>query len=374
MSFSAFDEQAMRRALELAERGLYTTDPNPRVGCVIARTAEIVGEGWHARAGEPHAEVFALQAAAERARGATAYVTLEPCNHHGRTPPCVDALLAAGIARVVYAIRDPNPRVDGSGAARLQAAGVTTEVGLLQAEAAALNQGFLKRMSLGRPFVRLKTAASLDGRVALANGESRWITSEAARADVQHWRARSSAILTGFGTAVADDPQLNVRLADVERQPLRVLLASSVRVPVSLKMFEPPGRALVIGAVGAGRDGQALRSAGIEVELVEGVAGRLSLPAVLATLAKRQVNEVLVEAGPTLSGALLDASLVDEWLLYLAPKLLGSSARPLADVPSPPRLASAQRFAIVDTARVGDDLRIRLVPSDANDPPPPRLG
>jgi diaminohydroxyphosphoribosylaminopyrimidine deaminase/5-amino-6-(5-phosphoribosylamino)uracil reductase len=283
-------------------------------------------------------------------------------------------LLAAGIARVVYAIRDPNPRVDGSGAARLQAAGVTTEVGLLQAEAAALNQGFLKRMSLGRPFVRLKTGASLDGRVALANGESRWITSEAARADAQHWRARSSAILTGFGTAMADDPQLNVRLADVERQPLRVLLASSVRVPVSLKMFEPPGRALVIGAVGAGRDGQALRSAGIEVELVEGVAGRLSLPAVLATLAKRQVNEVLVEAGPTLSGALLDASLVDEWLLYLAPKLLGSSARPLADVPSPPRLASAQRFAIVDTARVGDDLRIRLVPGDANDPPPPRLG
>src|SRR5690349_21203022 len=223
MSFSAFDEAAMRRALELAERGLYSTQPNPRVGAVLARDDEIVGEGWHERAGEPHAEPIAIRAAGERARGATAYVTLEPCCHHGRTPPCADALLAAGVRRVVFAIADPNPRVNGGGARLLREAGVTVESGLLAKEASDLNAGFLLRMREKRPFIRLKSAASLDGRTALANGASQWITSEASRADVQQWRARSSAVLTSADTVLADDPRMDVRI-ESSRQPLRVVL------------------------------------------------------------------------------------------------------------------------------------------------------
>jgi diaminohydroxyphosphoribosylaminopyrimidine deaminase/5-amino-6-(5-phosphoribosylamino)uracil reductase len=362
MNWSEFDIAAMRRALQLAERALYTTDPNPRVGCVIARGSEIVGEGWHERAGEPHAEVFALRAAGERAQGATAYVTLEPCNHHGRTPPCVDALLAARVARVVFAIRDPNPRVNGTGAARLEAAGVRVEVGLLEAEAAQLNAGFLQRMRSGRPFVRLKTGASLDGRVALADGASRWITSDAARADVQHWRARSSAILTGAGTIAADDPALTVRLPNAERQPLRVVLQTELALDISRRVFAPPGKVLVIGAQHAEAAAQRLRAHGVEVELVPQHVGGLDLVAVLQVLARRQANEVLVEAGPTLSGALLSQGLVDEWLLYIAPKLLGASARPLAAIASPTELAYALRFENVETLKVGDDVRMRLVP------------
>ncbi len=362
MSWSEFDSAAMRRALELAERALNTTDPNPRVGCVIARGTEIVGEGWHERAGEPHAEVFALRAAGDRAQGATAYVTLEPCNHHGRTPPCVDALLAARIARVVFAVRDPNPRVNGTGAARLEAAGVRVEVGLLEREASALNPGFLKRMRHGRPFVRLKTGASLDGRVALASGASRWITSEAARADVQHWRARSSAILTGAGTIAVDDPALTVRLPSAERQPLRVVLQSKLELDSARRVFAGPGQVLVIGAVDAAAQAERLRARGIDVELVPAGAVGVDLAAVLDVLARRQVNEVLVEAGPTLSGAFLSQGWVDEWLLYVAPMLLGTSARPLAAVTSPLELAQALRFENIETLKVGDDVRMRLVP------------
>jgi diaminohydroxyphosphoribosylaminopyrimidine deaminase/5-amino-6-(5-phosphoribosylamino)uracil reductase len=250
VKFSPFDEAAMRRALELAARGLYSTHPNPRVGAVLARDQEIIGEGWHERAGEPHAEPIAIRAAGERARGATAYVTLEPCNHHGRTPPCVDVLLASGVRRVVYAIGDPNPRVNGAGAARLRAEGVTVESGLLAHEAEELNAGFLLRMREGRPFIRLKSAMSLDGRTALANGASRWITSDAARDDVQHWRARSSAVLTSASTVLADDPRLDVRI-DTPRQPLRVVLDRRRRVRKSARILRSPGEVLVFAAATA---------------------------------------------------------------------------------------------------------------------------
>lgn len=368
-AFSPFDEAAMRRALELAERGLYTTQPNPRVGAVLARDNEIVGEGWHERAGQPHAEPVAIRAAGERARGATAYVTLEPCNHHGRTPPCVDALLAAGVARVVYAVGDPNPRVNGSGAQRLREAGVKVESGLLEAQAAELNAGFFLRMREGRPFVRLKSAASLDGRTALANGESKWITSEEARADVQHWRARSSAVLTSAATVLADDPRCDVRI-DTPLQPLRVVLDRRRQVRANARILRAPGDALLFAAEHArGASARRRRPAADEtlgrarIERVRVTRGHLDLRRVLARLAERQVNELLVEAGPRLGGALLAAGLVDEWVLYIAPRLLGADARPLAALNRIGKLAKAPRFEVVDSRPIGPDLRLRLRPA-----------
>ncbi|MEZ5460056.1 MAG: bifunctional diaminohydroxyphosphoribosylaminopyrimidine deaminase/5-amino-6-(5-phosphoribosylamino)uracil reductase RibD [Steroidobacteraceae bacterium] len=362
--FSAFDATAMHRALELAARGLETTHPNPRVGCVVAQGERIVGEGFHARAGEPHAEVFALRAAGEAARGATAYVTLEPCNHHGRTPPCVDALLAAGIARVVYASHDLDPRVDGAGAARLRAAGITVEGGLLEAEADDLNAGFLSRLRRGRPWVRLKLAMSLDGRTALASGESRWLTSEAARADVHAWRARSDAVLTGIGTVLADDPQLTVRrVQGVARQPLRVVLDSRLRLPPDAKMLREPGETLLLTTASASSAPAGLRggSAGPRIETaVADPAGRVQLDAALRRLGELGLNEVWVEAGATLSAALQAAGLVDEWVLYVAPVLLGADARPLLDMPGAARLANAPRLRVIDVQPVGADVRIML--------------
>ena len=361
--FSPFDEAAMRRALELAERGLYSTHPNPRVGAVLAFEDEIVGEGWHERAGQPHAEPNAIRAAGERARGATAYVTLEPCSHHGRTPPCVDALLAAGVRRVVYAVGDPDPRVSGRGAQRLREAGLTVESGLMEREAAALNAGFLMRMRKGRPLVRLKSAASLDGRTALANGQSQWITSEAARADVQHWRAQSSAVLSSAATVLADDPRLDVRI-DTPRQPLRVILDRRRQVPRDARGLAAPGEAWLFAALPASRRRTAIpESVGpARLERVRAVRGHLDLKRVFARLAELQINEVLVEAGPRLSGALFAAGLVDEWLLYVAPKLLGDGAKPLATLGRLTRLAAAPQFEILDSRQVGPDLRLRLVP------------
>ncbi len=369
--FTAFDERAMRRALALAERGLETTDPNPRVGCVITRGEAIVGEGWHVRAGEAHAEVGALREAGARAVGATAYVTLEPCCHHGRTPPCADALIEARLARVIYAVRDPNPRVDGGGAARLAAAGITVASGLLDAEAAALNAGFLQRMRSGRPWVRLKTAASLDGRTALANGESRWITGDAARADVHDWRARSSAVLTGIGTVLADDPRLDVRRAvPLVRAPARIILDSQLRMPSAARLFGAPGEVIILHAAD-GRtaldSGAVLAARGARVEAVAAAApgasiGRVDLAAAMRRLGELAMNELWVEAGPTLAGALLEAGLVDEWLHYLAPTLLGPAARPLVALPPLERLDAARRFTIGDVVTLGTDLRIRLVP------------
>lgn len=371
--FSDFDRRAMQRALELAARGLGSTDPNPRVGCVIARGGDVVGEGWHRRAGEAHAEVVALREAGARAAGTSVYVTLEPCSHEGRTPPCVEALIEAQVARVVYAIDDPNPQVDGQGAQRLRAAGVAVEAGLLAAEAAELNPGFLKRMRTGLPWVRVKLAMSLDGRTALARGESRWITGEAARADVQHWRARSSAILTGVGTVLTDDPRLDVRLhaeADAQgaRQPLRVVLDSHLRTPPGARLFSTGGEVLILTAQSSFQDvqsGMRLTQGGARIEAAPETDGRLSLEAVLARLGELEVNELQVEAGPTLAGELVRLSLADELLVYLAPRVLGNRARPLLALPEPPTLSEAQAFSMVEARMIGDDWRLRLRPRAA---------
>lgn len=362
MSFSAFDEAAMRRALELAERGLLTTHPNPRVGAVIARDDRIVGEGWHEKAGSPHAEPLALRAAGEHARGATAYVTLEPCCHYGRTPPCADALLAAGVKRVVFAIRDPNPRVNGGGAKLLRDAGVVVESGLLEKEAAELNAGFLMRMTRGRPFVRLKSAASLDGRTALANGRSQWITGEEARADVQLWRARSAAMLTSADTVLADDPRLDVRI-ETTRQPLRVVLDRRRRVRKSARILAPPGEVLMFSGPALTKQRPAPEMLGAaRIERLKLERGKLDLARVFARLGELEINEVMVEAGPRLSGALLAAGFVDEWLLYVAPKLLGKDAKPLATLAGLTRLESAPEFTLEESVALGPDLRLRLRP------------
>jgi len=373
----------MARALELAERGLETTHPNPRVGCVIAQGEEVVGEGWHERAGEPHAEVNALRAAGPRAVGATAYVTLEPCSHHGRTPPCVDALIAARVARVVFALEDPNPRVSGRGAEALRRAGVLVASGLMSAQATQVNPGFLQRMRSGRPWISVKLAMSLDGRTALANGVSQWITGPAAREDVQHWRARSSAILTGIGTVLADDPRLDVRLPDPPSgrprlQPLRVVLDAGLQTPPSARMLTSGGAVLFMTArqhteneagLTARRAALVARGAAIEeVPAVEGAgagATRLSLPDVLDRLGRREINELWVEAGPRLAGALLQQALIDELIIYVAPKLLGPQGRPLIEMAELRNLIESPNFVVLETRQIGEDVRLRLRPASA---------
>jgi diaminohydroxyphosphoribosylaminopyrimidine deaminase/5-amino-6-(5-phosphoribosylamino)uracil reductase len=359
---SARDAAHMVRALDLARRGLWTTDPNPRVGCVIADGDRVIAEGWHERAGGPHAEAMALAAAGGAARGAAAYVTLEPCSHHGRTPPCADALISAGVGRVVYAMRDPNPRVDGGGIARLVAAGIAVQGGVLEDAARELNLGFISRMQRGRPWVVVKLAASLDGGTALPGGESRWITGEAARDDVQQLRARSSAVLTGSGTVLSDDPRLDVRLPGATRQPLRVVLDSQLRISPQARIVAAPGRLLVLCAGEDSLRAEALRAAGAEVAAVGAASGGVDLGAALAHLAGREINEVLAECGPGLAGAFLAAGLADELVLYLAPTLLGSGSRPLTDLPSPKSMADRLEFSIVDCRDVGGDLMIRLRP------------
>lgn len=352
----------MKRALELAGRGLWSTDPNPRVGCVIADGERVIAEGWHERAGGPHAEAVALSAAGPAARGATAYVTLEPCCHHGRTPPCADALVEAGIRRVHYAVRDPNPHVSGGGAARLAAAGIESSEGLLAEGARALNPGFLSRMERGRPWLRLKLAASLDGRTALANGASRWITGPEAREDVQRLRARSSAVMTGAATVLADDPRLDLRLPETTRQPLRVVLDPALRMPPTARIVAPPGAVLVMTASDDPGRRAALEKAGARVQAVLQGPGGLDLHAMLRLLGQEEINELLVECGPTLAGALFAAGLVDEWVLYLAPVLLGAGARPLAELPAIAAMADRMEFSIIEQCRVGGDLRLTLRP------------
>lgn len=438
--FSALDHRHMAHALRLAGCGLYTTKPNPRVGCVIARGERVVGTGWHQRAGEPHAEVYALRAAGGLARGATAYVTLEPCSHFGRTPPCADALVAAGVARVVVAAEDSNPKVAGQGIQRLRAAGIAVDVGLMRDAARELNIGFFQRLEHGRPWVRVKLAMSLDGRTALANGESKWITGEAARADVQRWRARSSAILTGSGTVLADNPRLTVRLAAAEAPriqpappgkpggagspaaqhagrslkagtrdslsleagkrdslscvtgmsdahpsaagmhgsfspgaaggegwgeggafaPLRVVLDRHLRTPAGSHLLDGSTPTLLLHGARAVRDA---RFDAVELAVVAERDGGLDLAAVLGELAARACNEVQVEAGPTLCGALFAAGLVDELLLYVAPVLLGDSARPLLQLPALTDMAARWQLQVIEQRAVGADWRLRLRPA-----------
>jgi diaminohydroxyphosphoribosylaminopyrimidine deaminase/5-amino-6-(5-phosphoribosylamino)uracil reductase len=355
--------QFMARALQLARRGLCTTHPNPRVGCVLAKDGAIVGEGWHARAGGPHAEVEAMRQAGAAARGATAYVSLEPCSHYGRTPPCAEALIAAGVVRVVAAMQDPNPLVAGKGLQMLEAAGIETAVGLLQAEAEALNRGFCQRMRLGRPFVFSKLALSLDGRTAMASGESQWITGADARRDVQRLRAASSAILTGIGTVLADDPALTVRddTLGIERQPARIVLDSRLRLPPSAKILAQAGRTLVFGLDSALGQAQALRAAGAEIHgLPADSQGRLDLHALMAQLGRLEFNEIMVEAGAVLNGALLQAGVVDEWIAYLAPCILGDEGRGLFHLPGLSRMADRFELQMADARPVGRDLRLTL--------------
>jgi diaminohydroxyphosphoribosylaminopyrimidine deaminase/5-amino-6-(5-phosphoribosylamino)uracil reductase len=361
-TFDAQERAFMARALLLAANGLATAHPNPRVGCVLVRDGVIVGEGWHAQAGAPHAEAMALANLRSSVVGATAYVTLEPCNHHGRTPPCTDALIKAGVTRVVYAVDDPNPLVNGGGARALRAAGVQVACGLLAAEAAELNAGFIKRMREGLPLVRVKLAMSLDGRTALSDGRSKWITGEAARQDVQYWRARSSAILTGIGTLLADDPLLSVRPGGPQvRQPVRVILDSELRTPPAARVFADTAdvRVWIYTTCTDAKRIAALQARGARVERA-GSAGPVDLARVLRALAQAGMNEVLVEAGATLAGALVEQQCVDELLLYVAPVVLGDRARGLLKMPEPLSLAQARRFEVFETLAVGADQRIRL--------------
>ena len=353
----AADNEWMARALQLAQRGLYTTTPNPRVGCVIVRDGAVVGEGWHESAGAPHAEIHALAAAGDRARGATAYVTLEPCHHYGRTPPCDEALIAAGVARVVAAMRDPDPRTAGLGLERILQAGVDTATGVLENEARELNIGFVSRLTRGRPWVRMKIAASLDGKTALLNGKSRWITGEAARGDGHHWRARACAVLTGIGTVRDDDPQLTVRAVDTPRQPLRVVVDSRLETPLTARVLAGGGVLIACAVEDKTKIGQ-LQDQGAEVIVMPNAAGKVELPALMQELGRREINELHVEAGCKLNGSLINEGCVDELLLYFAPCLIGDRARSMADLPELADLGGRRALKISETRMVGSDLRI----------------
>lgn len=368
---SVLDAFYMARALELARKGVYSTHPNPRVGCVIVRDGEIVGEGWHVRAGEPHAEVHALRQAGDKARGATAYVTLEPCSHHGRTPPCADALVNAGVGRVVAAMQDPNPDVAGRGLLRLMSAGIAVQSGVLESEARAINKGFLKRMEHGLPYVRVKLAMSLDGRTAMASGESQWITGPEARSAVQRLRAQSSVVLTGADTVLADDARLTVRPDElglnaeltalaVTRPPLRVLIDGRLRVPLDAPFFKA-GSALVATCAAASAR-ERYTSEGHELLALPSSGGHVDLRKLLVELAARGVNDVLVEAGPKLAGAFTRLGLVDEFQIFVAGKFMGSSARPLLDLPLA-QMSESLELKIVEMRAVGSDWRVIAIPA-----------
>jgi diaminohydroxyphosphoribosylaminopyrimidine deaminase/5-amino-6-(5-phosphoribosylamino)uracil reductase len=355
--FSAVDRGHMAEALALAEKGLWTTSPNPRVGCVIVNDGEVIGRGWHEKAGGPHAEVHALREAGARAAGATVYVTLEPCNHHGRTPPCSDALVAARPARVVAAMQDPNPQVAGTGFAKLRAAGIAVESGLMQDEAAELNIGFIARMTRGRPWLRMKIAATLDGRTALANGQSQWITGAEARRDGHAWRARACALLTGIGTVRDDDPQLTVRDVATTRQPLRVVVDSKLQIAPTARILEGGGL-LVVSAIDDREKIKALADRGAEVVVLANPQGKTDLEAIMRELARRGINEVHAESGSKLNGSLIAAGVVDELLLYYAPSLLGDAARGMFNLPEFTSLDQKIELRFHDVRKVGDDLRV----------------
>lgn len=355
--FSADDHLFMARAMQLARHGLFTTTPNPRVGCVIARGGDRLGEGWHQRAGAPHAEVNALAVAGAAARGATAYVSLEPCAHHGHTAPCAEALVDAGVARVVAAMRDPNPLVAGKGLARLAEAGITVECGLMEDEARELNIGFVSRMTRGRPWIRMKLAASLDGKTALNNGRSQWITSAAARRDGHAWRARACAVLTGVGTVKDDDPQLTVREIETTRQPLRVIVDSRLETPAAAKILQGGG-VLITAAANDGDRIRALQNRGAEVVVLPNAAGKVELETLMQELARRGINEVHVEAGYKLNGSLLGEGLVDELVVYLAPHLIGDAARGMFNLPELEDLSGRRELRVHDLRMIDQDIRV----------------
>jgi len=361
--FTPADCEYMARALRLARRGMYTAHPNPRVGCVLVQEGHIIGEGWHRRTGEAHAEIAALEDAGGDAKGATAYVTLEPCSHQGKTPPCTDALIAAGVQHVVAAMTDPNSKISGNGHSALEDAGISVRTGLLQDAAAALNAGFLSRMQRGRPFVRLKIAASLDGKTAMSNGESQWITGEAARDDVQRLRAASGAVTVGIGTVLGDDPSLTVRRDDIDNdgmQPLRVVLDSKLRMPASARMLGLPGATTVFCTDDTDRG--PLEAAGASIHLVGVQDDGVDLAAVMNKLADLEINDVLVEAGPTLAGSMLASGLVDELVIYQAPHIMGSETRAMFTTPEWQTIDQRLQVEIADVRKIGADLRITARP------------
>ncbi len=356
---SAADSAHMARALQLAAKGRFGAHPNPMVGCVIVRDGEVVGEGWHRKAGEPHAEIHALQEAGERARGATAYVSLEPCAHHGKTPPCAEALVNAGVGRVVAAMEDPFADVSGRGLKCLEEAGIAAEVGLMRSAAESLNAGFISRVRRGRPQVRVKVAASLDGGTAMESGESQWITGPAARRDVQRLRAASGAVMTGIGTILADDPSMNVRdksIRTLGAQPLRVVIDSRLRMPPESKMLGLPGDTLVCCT--HGQDPASLEHAGAEVQAFGAHGDVVNVFEVLAALAEREINDVLVEAGPRLAGYLVEKGLADELVIYLAPHIMGSETRGMFATPHWLALGDRKAVEITDLRQIGDDMKI----------------
>lgn len=354
----------MARALQLAERGLFTTDPNPRVGCVIVKDDEIIAEGWHQRAGEGHAEVNAIISAGDKARGADCYVTLEPCSHFGRTPPCADLLIQSGIKRVFIAVQDPNPIVSSNGINRLQAEGIEVTVGILEQQAEALNPGFCKRMRTGMPYVRTKIAMSMDGRTAMSSGESKWITGSDARQDVQKLRARSSAILSGMGTVLADDPAFTVRpegdwypTNQPVRQPLRVIVGDQTKLTDDAQLFNGAGSLLFVSSEHREADPR------FKTLSLPDAKGRVDLTETLSTLAKQGINEIMVEAGSVLNGALLEAGLIDEVIVYMAPKIMGDSAKGLFHLPELQTMAQNIELTITDIRSVGKDWRITAIPT-----------
>jgi diaminohydroxyphosphoribosylaminopyrimidine deaminase/5-amino-6-(5-phosphoribosylamino)uracil reductase len=361
MSLGNNDNHYMSHAIKLARKGLYTTHPNPRVGCVVVKDGSIVGEAWHDRAGQPHAEVLALRQSGEAARGASVYVNLEPCCHQGRTPPCTGFLIDAGVTRVVAAMEDPNPQVAGGGIQNLRSAGIDVDVGVMRKEAERLNRGFLHRINTGRPWVTLKVAASMDGRTAMHSGESRWISGEAARKDVHHWRAQSSAVLTGSGTILADDPALTARHVVTPRQPLRVIVDSNFVTPADARVARQPGSTLVATA-NKEFEYQDKVDSSLEVVYLPAANGNVDLLGLMENLSQREINDVLVEAGPILSGSMLKAGLVDEVLLYLAPKFLGTEARGMFSLPELQSLDKCMQFDVSDVRQFGTDLRVRLRP------------
>lgn len=356
--FTALDYEYMSHALRLAERGLFTTSPNPRVGCVIVNGGKVVGTGWHERAGEAHAEINALREAGGLAKGAAVYVTLEPCSHYGRTPPCIEALIRAGICKVIMAMSDPNPRVNGQGREKLQKAGIEVQTGLLENEAQQLNVGFVTRMKHGRPWVRTKIAASLDGRTALKNGKSQWITGESARQDGHRWRARSCAVLTGINSVKMDDPLLTVRHIETSRQPIRVVVDSDLEIPLQAKLLKNADATWIFTAQTDRKKIHRLEETGAHIVVLPDLAGKVDLKAMLANLAGLGINELLVEAGSVLSGALVAAGLTDEIIFYFAPSLLGNSAQAMLALPEISDLSEKYNLQVIDIRKIGMDIRL----------------